>query len=160
MRENWTKSHDLTENINAKVKSLRNDISEEISTERNRINEILINIQSLQTRMNEVEQGMHTRGSGDNGENTGHNNGAAPGDNPRVWQRNVDDLDRSIIIKGLPYEENENVQEKITEVLSALGEAVTSNITVLNVHRFHSRFEERPEIVKVSFSKSEEKHLY
>lgn len=151
--------NDLTENINLKVKSLRDEIAMDLSRESGRIDEMLKSIQSLQGRMAEIEQFSGGRGYEESNNGMQKDNGERNGVTSRVTPRQSDDTDMSIIITGLPFEENENLLQKTQNVLAALGETVSSVVTITNTHRFRPRFEGKPGIVKVGFSTVEDKIL-
>lgn len=129
------------------MKSLRDKIAMDLNRESGRIDEMLRSIQQLQGRMDNHEQSPIARGQDGPDIGTQTNNGNE--DRARDLALMADDV--SIVISGLRSEDNENLLQKAQDVISALGETVDSSVTITNVHRFRSNFENKPGLVKVSF---------
>lgn len=151
--------NELTENINSKVKSLRDEISMDISRESGRIDELMKSFQSLQGRISGIEQNTTGQDLGDNSAGMQTDNGSCNGGVARFGPKQLDDSNQSVIISGLASENDENLLEKVQAVISALGDTVKSSVSIVNTHRFRQRFGDNPGIVKVTFASVEHKIL-
>ena len=132
--------------IDGNMRVLRNEISIDINRESNRIDQLVTNIETLQTRLDTVEERVTTPTPGDEDVSEQH-------------QNNLNDPDMCVIVSGLSFQEDENLTEKVDNLIRALGEDVSSNVTITGTVRLKSRYPDRPAYVKISFRSSQEKVL-
>ena len=70
----------------------------------------------------------------------------------------LDDCDRCVIVRGLKYEQGENLDVKIATLLSTLGPDVQSTVNVVSFERKQARGT-TPGLVKIAFETKEQKIL-
>lgn len=157
--------NDMKADIDTKVKVMQDEIALVIGRERTRIEEILITIQSLQSRMNALEQTEHLAAAGQIQDSTETNNGTeanqqAMGQN-RIRYRPglLDDSDISVMVFGLPEFEGEEIIQNAQAIINALSNDVKSRVTIRSATRFRTRFDNRPGPVKITLSNVHEKVL-
>ncbi|CAG2189828.1 unnamed protein product [Mytilus edulis] len=140
---------DLMANVDNKIRALRDELSVDISMETRRTDQLLISVQSIQSRLDGIEEHNNTH-SADNGNgvlNSVDNLHINPLDNPEI----------TITASGIPVTEGEDLMSKAENLISALGEDVFSNVNVIAATRLTNRFNDRPGIVKISFRNTAEK---
>lgn len=143
---------DLMANVDTKVRTLRDELSLDIGRQTARTDQMLITIQSMQTRLDDLEQrqvNTHATTVTD----SGNGNFIMP-----VAQVNpLDNVDLTITASGIKVTESENLVTKANDLIRSLGEDVSSNVQVTAATRLPTRFNDRPGIVKISFRSTEEK---
>jgi hypothetical protein len=137
--------------IDSKMRALRDEIGMDISRESNRIDQLTARLQTMQTRLDSVEQAhgpnMNTDSEGQGGGFHGYPGGDS------------NDPDLCIIASGIPYQEGENLLEKVNGIISALGIDVSSAVDITGATRFKSRIPGRVGHVKISFRNVRQKIL-
>jgi hypothetical protein len=133
---------DLIENIDKKVKSLRDELTLDINKETVRIDNLLTTVHALQARMLNIEQSHETNDQ----PNTRHTS-------------NCNDPEVTVIASGLAYNQDENLLQKAQMLIEALGEEVYNATYITDVQRLSTRNPNRPGIVKISFRSLDEKIL-
>ena len=138
--------NDLLENMNSKITALRNEITLDLGRETTRIDSVLNTIQSIQQRLENVE-----------------NSGPATLGNDNVTQAASDvrkdplnDCSVTVIATNIPFNEGEDILQKATNLLHQIGETV-QHVTVTRAARLRSRDPEKPGLVKISFLSETEK---
>ncbi|CAC5381140.1 unnamed protein product [Mytilus coruscus] len=142
---------DLIASVDNKIKTLRDEISLDLARETNRTDQITNTIQSIQSRIDNVEEqgkqiNSHLVNSNDNGI-LSTVQPLNPSDNNEI----------TITASGIPVTEHENLIQKAESLISALGDEVTQNVRVTGVVRLPTRSTNRPGIVKISFRNTHEK---
>lgn len=115
-----------------------------ISREKSRIDHVIETMESVQNRLESLEQRDQPMIDGMN----------------TIRQNNLDylnDPDLCITASGIQYQENENLIEKVNTLLDALGTEVSQNVIVTGVTRLRNRFDSRPPLIKISFQNTHEK---
>ena len=140
--------NELMGSIDSKVQSLRNEIALEIGRENTRIDTILNTIQSMQSRLDTLEQSNGSTSTQDNSNQARFRPAS-----------NSDDSDISIIASGLPQQNGEDLLRKVKGLIQALGSDVCSKVNVTAATRFRTRFHDRPGLVKITFTSVEDKIL-
>ena len=140
--------NELMGSIDSKVQSLRNEIALEIGRENTRIDTILNTIQSMQSRLDTLEQSNGSTSTQDNSNQARFRPAS-----------NSDDSDISIIASGLPQQNGEDLLRKVKDLIQALGNDVCSKVNVTAATRFRTRFHDRPGLVKITFTSVEDKIL-
>ena len=140
------------ESIDAKVKSLRDEISLDMARESGRIDSLITTVQSLQSRVNDLEdmQDKGTLNAVQSEETTFRRRGQI---NP------LNDPEITIITNGLPFAEGENILTKASALIDALGVEVADNVLVTAAEHLPSKFRNKPGLVKISFGTVDEKVL-
>ncbi len=139
---------ELIQTIDSKITGLRDELSAAVGNESSRIDNILTTIQSMQSRIDTMEQtpaGPPT---------TDPINDQRP-DGPR--RSHVDDTDVSVMASGIPYQDGEDILQKAKDIISALGGNVSTHVAVIAATRFRARFDNRPPLVKITFHSVQEK---
>lgn len=144
---------DLIENIDTKVRALRDELSMDLSRESCRIDNVVKSIQSLQGRLDTVES-SRTPDNRNDSNGTGNHSSVR-----RSNGYNPDDPDVAITASGIPFTEGENLLQKAESLINALGEEVSFNVCVTKAARLPTRFHNRPALVKISFQNVDEKIL-
>ncbi|VDI05653.1 Hypothetical predicted protein [Mytilus galloprovincialis] len=122
---------DLIASVDNKIRTLRDEISLDLARETNRTDQIINTIQSIQSRIDNVEeQGKH------------------------INSHLVNSIDNA---SGIPVTEHGNLIQKAESIISALGDEVTQNVQVTGAVRLPTRSTNRPGIVKISFRNTHEK---
>lgn len=148
---------DLMENIDGKVRALRDELSIDLARESERINQVLSTMECMQSRLCNLEQQsvpMDVPGTSDNG----NGNGAGQRQ-PIIKGDPINDPNLTIMVYDLRYSEGENLEQKVNEILQALGDQVSNNVLVTAVKRLPSRIPNRPGLVKISLQNIDEKVL-
>lgn len=144
---------------------MKDEIFLAIGQESRRIDEIMTTIQTLTTRIdtfertNQPDPAEHGVGTmiTDNGDVSQAHGQARPVYRNR--QGYTDDSDISIIALGVPAQQGENLIEIPRKIIEALGEEVSSNVTITKTFRFRSRYNDRPPPMKITFRNLNEKIL-
>lgn len=144
---------DLMENVDTKVRALRDELSMDLSREGGRIDNILRTIQTMQGRLDTIETTSENQTPSTNGDNNGIPTRNQPISDP------LRDNDLCIIASGISVTDNENLMEKATAIIQALGEDVSSNVLITGAKRSPAHFENRPPWMKISFQNLQEKVL-
>jgi len=137
---------DLMQNIDSRVSALRDEFSLEIGRENRRVDDILRTVQSLQTKIDNLESQDRPAP-----ENMDTDNGQ------RYRPSQHDDNDRGIMVSGIPFTEGEELLQKVKDVLVALGNNVSNDVDIKKVARFRAGPNNRPGLVKVTFDTVDEK---
>ena len=122
--------------IDEKIRVLKADIDLDIGINTRRIDELVNSVQSLSGRIDQVER--VTESAQDNGVFSGQDDHSVAGGFMN-WSRGgaasqadpLDDNNRTVIVKNVPYEDGENLMNKARDILNALGEEVLSK----NIHQ-------------------------
>ncbi|CAG2204170.1 unnamed protein product [Mytilus edulis] len=156
MKRIFESKHDKLEtdpiaSVDNKIKTLRDEISLSLARETNRTDQIINTIQSIQSRIDNVEEqgkqiNSHLVNSNDNGILS-----TVQPLNP------LDNNEITITASGIPVTEDENLIQKAESLISALGDEVTQNVRVTGAVRLPTRSTNRPGIVKISFRNTHEK---
>ena len=137
-------STDIMSSVDTKVRALRDELSVDLASETRRVDQVLTTIQSIQSRMDGLEQQRADHNTIVNGTN---NMGNTQQNDPEV----------SVTVSGIQETENENSMAKITDLIQALGDEVYQNINIANIVRLPSRVPGRPGIIRISFRSTTEK---
>ena len=140
--------------IGDKIKALKSDIDLDIGNNSRRIDELLNSVHSLTQRVDKAE--LNTN-HGDDVFNGGRDTGTG-------WSRDIfanplDNNDITVIIKDMPTTPREDLLMKARELISALGNEVSSNVKVIAASRLPARFQNKPGLVKVSLADVDQKIL-
>ena len=127
---------DVLSTIDEKIRVLKADIDLDIGINTRRIDELVNSVQSLSGRIDQVER--VTESAQDNGVFSGQDDHSVAGGFMN-WSRGgaasqadpLDDNNRTVIVKNVPYEDGENLMNKARDILNALGEEVLSK----NIHQ-------------------------
>lgn len=145
---------DLLENIDGKVRALRDELSTDIGMQTARIDRMMTTVQSMQTRIESLE----TNSSGHNGNNSTQDLNDDRLDGHIMRHGNpLDDPELTITASGIPYQEGENLVQKAEDIMRSLGETVSSSVKVTAAVRLPNRWNEKPGFVKISFRNIKEK---
>lgn len=137
---------DLMANVDNKIRALRDELSIDIGTETARVDQVLLTVQSMQDRINNLEQNPTPM----NIDNTNDMN--------IQLQRNpLDNPELTITASGIPFSDTEDIMKKATDLISALGEEVRAAVRVVSASRLPSKIENKPGLVKISFRNTAEK---
>ena len=144
--------NDLMESIDAKVKSLRDEISLDMAREAGHIDTLITTVQALQGRVSDIENMQ------DNGTlNADQLAGAAFCRRGQIDPLN--DPEVTIIASGLPFMDGENILTKARALIDALGGEVTENVLVTAASCLPAKFRNKPGLVKISFGTVDDKVL-
>ena len=136
--------------IDGKLRTLRDEIAMEISTESNRIDNLMTSLQNIQSRLEAVERpDYHEQ----------HMEFDVDHRPRRATQTNLDDPEICITANGLPFDREENLIEKANELIRALGIEVSSKVVITGATKLKPRFDGKPGLVKISLRNVEEKVL-
>ena len=146
--------NDVLSTIDEKVRALKSDIDLDIGRNSRRIDELVNSVHSLTMRIGQIEAGAD---QGDGVFNDGR-------DTAMGWSRGtpaipLDNNDITVVVKNLPETPEENLLAKARELISALGEDVSSNVRIAAVSRLPARFRNKPGLMKVSFEDVDQKIL-
>ena len=140
--------------IDYKIKALKSDIDLDIGNNSRRIEELVNSVHSLSQRIDQAEQ------------NTDHGDDVFNGgrDTCTGWSRGtfanpLDNNDITVIIKDMPTTPGKDLLMKAREIISALGDEVSSNVRVIAASRLPARFQNKPGLVKVSLEDIDQKIL-
>lgn len=138
---------DLIANIDCKVRALRDELSMDIGLETNRIDQVLTTIQSIQSRVDTLEQ----TDSGTD-QRSATNNATARG-------QPLDDPYITCVASNVPVSDSEDLMQKLSTIIEAFGEDISSRIRITAVTRIPSKIERKPGLVKFSLENTEQKTL-
>ncbi len=148
------------QNIDTKVRSLWDELSLDIASETRRIDQILTTVQSMQTRMDGLEQSnINTPTMNDNGSDDHPRTRRRPHSN---WGNPLDDPELTITASGIPdmdAEDAESLIRKAKDIIRCMGDDVSANVRVTAATRLPRRFDNKPGIVKFSLNSVDEKVL-
>lgn len=153
--------NELMDNIDNKVKSLRDELSLEMGKETSRVDAILTTVHSLQSRLDTMDQ----TAAGQSGANMDTINGTSENQdtNGQGQQRfrpgHSDDTDISVVVSGVIFEDGEDLLNKAQGIINTIGENVSSRVKINRVIRFRTHYEGRPGLVKITFRNLNEKVL-
>ena len=136
---------DLMQNIDTKVRALRDEFSMDLSKEAKRLDQVVSSVQSMVTRMDSLERKVSASVT-----SSGSSNGTGPGGG-------LSDTDVCITASGIPVRDGEDLLEVADSLLQALGPEVHQNVLVTGATRLKTRFNNRPGLVKISFQNVDEK---
>ncbi|VDI30742.1 Hypothetical predicted protein [Mytilus galloprovincialis] len=152
--------NDVLSTIDEKMRALKCDIDIDLARESTRIDELVNSVQLLTTRLGQVENDIQSVCNPMNDENVPSGHVDPSIGNVMRSARVLDPLnnnDVTVIVKNVPFNEEENLSEKVTEIISCLGENISSNVKVAATLRIKARFHNKPGLVKVSFQNAEQK---
>ena len=115
--------NDLMENIDHKIKSLRDELVLDLGVETKRVYLILSEIQELKIRVDKVEQ---SQGEPDQ---SGANNGTVTQQHTNEGQRYEADPE-SIMASGVVANEGENLVQKALDIIKELGGNIYTEVTI------------------------------
>lgn len=142
---------EMLSKIDTKIKSLQTEISTSICREKSRIDKVLETMQSVQTRLTSLEERSQTT--------TLSTAEPARATEERTSQEFLNDPDCCITASGLPVTDGENLLQKATDVIDALGGNVSASVHITGVTRMKNYSDNRPPLVKISFQNVNEKIL-
>ena len=145
--------NDVLSTIDEKMKALKTDIDLDIGVNSRRIDELVSSVHLLTQRIDQFEQNPIQGDNVFNGRDTATNWTRGTFVNP------LDNNDITVIVKDLPTTPGEDLLMKARELISALGEDVSSNARVVAASRLQSRFQNKPGLVKISLADVEQKIL-
>lgn len=97
--------------LDSKIRTLRDEFAMDMSRESGRIDQLEQTLQSMQTRLDTVERSQTSTADGNtSAENV--NSGS---------HGNINQPEVCVTASSVPYEEGENLVEKATEIIRALG---------------------------------------
>jgi hypothetical protein len=146
---------DLITNVDTKIRALRDELSIDIGKETTRTDQMLITIQTLQSRVDAAEQAGGAFHNGNVYDVTMQTSGSH--DTPVNQGNPLDNQDITIVAFGIPETENEDLIHKAMDIINSLGEGVSTVANVTAAVRIPNRFDSRPGIVKISFGSIQEK---
>ena len=117
---------DIMSSVDTKVRELRDELSVDLASETRRVDQVLTTIQSIQSRMDGLEQQRADHNTIVNGTN---NMGNTQQNDPEI----------SVTVSGIQETENEDLMADITDLMQALGDEVYQNINIANIVRLPSR---------------------
>ncbi|CAG2234601.1 unnamed protein product [Mytilus edulis] len=139
---------DLMASVDSKVRALRDELSIDIGHETTRTDQLLTTVQSIQRRLDDVEQQNPIL----------NDNGTAIQENrPGRKYNPLDNTDITVTVSGIPFSDGEDLMEKAHDMILALGDSVADSVRISAAARLPSRFNDKPGIVKISFQNTEEK---
>ena len=146
--------NDVLSTIDEKIKALKSDIDLDIGTNARRIDEVVNSVHLLSQRIEQAEQNVNPDRDVFNDER----------DNGAGWARGtfanpLDNNDITVVIKDLPVTPEEDLLMKARELISALGEEVSFNVSVIAASRLPSRYHNKPGLVKISLADNDQKVL-
>lgn len=141
---------DLMENIDTKVRALRDELTMDLAREGNRIDGVLKTIEAMQGRLDTVEHKQTE---------IGPQTTTTQQPNRREPKNPLSDPDLCVVVSGLPVTDNENMMEKAESLISAIGEDVSTNVLITGAIRLPTRLTDKPGLVKIGFQNVEEKVL-
>ena len=155
---------DVLSTIDEKIRVLKSDIDLDIGISTRRIDDLVSSVQTLTVRIDQVERVIESaQGTGSINGHDDHSaaggfmnwscGGAALNTDP------LNDNNRTVIVKNVPYADGENLMNKARDILVALGEEVSSNVNVTAVARLKPRFRNKPGLVKIGFETLDQKIL-
>ncbi|CAC5399193.1 unnamed protein product [Mytilus coruscus] len=116
--------NDVLSTIDEKMRALKSDIDIDIARESSRIDELVNSVQLLKTRLGQVESDIQSVCNPINDENLPNGHVDSSIGNVMRGARVLDPLnnnDVTVIVKNVPFTEDENLLEKVTEIISCLG---------------------------------------
>ena len=129
-------------NVDTKIRALRDELSIVIAQESNRIDQVLTTIQSMQIRLDGLEeQPIGRNQSGNDTDGNTQSNG------PEV----------SVTVSGITETQGEDITNKARDLIQALGEDVYSSVHVASANRLPSKIESRPGIIRICFRDTNKK---
>ncbi|CAG2219113.1 unnamed protein product [Mytilus edulis] len=139
---------DLMASVDSKVRALRDELSIDIGHETTRTDQLLTTVQSIQRRLDDVEQQNPIL----------NDNGTAIQENrPGRKYNPLDNTDITVTVSGIPFSDGEDLMEKAHDMILALGDSAADSVRISAAARLPSRFNDKPGIVKISFQNTEEK---
>ncbi|VDI73917.1 Hypothetical predicted protein [Mytilus galloprovincialis] len=137
--------NDVLTTIDEKMKALKTDIDLDIARESTRIDELVNTVQILSSRFNNIE--------------INPDNLIAQGPNPSFNDQNnpLNNNEVTVIVKNLPHTDEENLTDKMNEVICKLGEDVSSSVKIAAITRLKQRIPSKPGLVKVSLQNAQQK---
>ncbi|CAC5360994.1 unnamed protein product [Mytilus coruscus] len=139
---------DLMASVDSKVRALRDELSIDIGHETTRTDQLLTTVQSIQRRLDDVEQQNPIL----------NDNGTAVHENrPGRKYNPLDNTDITVTVSGIPFSDGEDLMEKANDMILALGDSVADSVRISAATRLPSRFNDKPGIVKISFQNTDEK---
>lgn len=105
--------NELLKNIDDQVTTLRREISTDVQRQGNRIDEMMDTIQSLKDQVDTIEQSQSVNTSGPFSDQMETNN-CIPDQGQRTYNPSArsDDTDISVIARGIPYDNGEDLLRK------------------------------------------------
>lgn len=150
---------DVLSTIDDKIKALKTDIDIDMARESSRMDTLAKSLETLTTRIDTI-QGIvdnvpvDEHGLGNNGQaNTQNAHG-----NPRRPDP-LNDNEITVIVKNVPYSDDEDITEKANNIINSIGEDISNNVKIVAAARLRKRFRDKPALIKVSFENSDQKVL-
>lgn len=128
--------------LDGKIKTLRDELAMDLSKESGRIDQLERSIQTIQARLESVEENR------DSNKQEGASGSS---------QENLNIAEVCITASNVPFDEGENLLEKAAGIIRALGDNVSSNVVITGAKRLRSRYQGKQGLVKISFQNTEQK---
>ena len=141
LRQEWK------EDMDTRIRVLRDDLSMDLGKESARLDSLLITVQSLQSRVHGIENVTKDITLGNIALYQGVSQQSAKNDNS----------DLMVFVTGLHFSKNEDMVQKARDLMLALGEDVSSYVSITAASRLPSRVPNRPGPVKITFNNTDEK---
>ncbi|KAH3719473.1 hypothetical protein DPMN_062310 [Dreissena polymorpha] len=142
---------EMKETIDTRIRASRDELSSDMARDSSRLDQVVTTIQSLQLRMDTLENTTGQR----NGTSTSHDTGYGQRQNINK----LNDPNLTITASGILYNEGENILKIAQDLIEAMGADVSNNILVTGAIRLPTRFTNRPALVKIAFQNLDEKIL-
>jgi hypothetical protein len=126
---------------------VRDELSVDIGRETSRTDQMLTMIQSMQTRLDNLEKNRTEVDTSQANDNGNRNDSTFP---TAIQQNPLDDPGVTIIASGIPDTETEDIKQKAEYFICTLGDDVSSEVHITAVTRLPTRYKDRPGIVKIS----------
>ena len=148
---------DVLSTIDEKIRVLKSDLDLDIGRESRRIDDSMTSAQTLTSRFDQFEQ--HAQGDE-------ISNGGGFGGIGRVSRgpfnvplNPLDNNGITVIAKGLPFIDGEDLLTTARELIETMGEDVYSRVNVVAASRLRARYRNKPGLVKISLANLEQKVL-
>lgn len=125
-----------------KIKTLRYELAMDLSKESGRIDQLERSIQTIQARLESVEENR------DSNKQEGSSGSS---------QENLNIAEVCFTVSNVPFDEGENLLEKAAGIILALDDNVSSNVVITGAKRLRSRYQGKQGLVKISFQNTEQK---
>lgn len=145
---------DLMQNIDVKIRALRDEFTISLAQSENRIDQVMTTIQSLKGRLDTLEKPQYNT---DPRANNGPTNGTSQ--YRHVNPNPLSDPDLCVVASGISATDGEDLTQKAEQLIKALGDDVSTNVLVTGAVRLPTRLPHKPGLVKIGFQNVHEKIL-
>ena len=148
---------DVLSTIDEKIRVLKSDLDLDIGRESRRIDDLMTSVQTLTSRFDQF--GQHAQGDEiPNGGGFGGIGRVSRGPF-NVPLNPLDNNDITVIAKGLPFIDGEDLLTTARELIETMGEDVYSRVNVVAASRLRARYRNKPGLVKISLANVDQKVL-